>query len=181
MKMKAGRELDANNTRKQCNVCKEYKLLSEYTKVSKARDGHNWSCKECIRIKSKQYTQSDKGKETRRNYYLKSKGKFNELRRDKRRKTDARKFIGKAVKQGYIEKPETTRDWYNRWEFHHTNYDKPYLGVWVTGENHKKIHNKELECPKPTDHTFQVIGGLMNDFGLNHKNLEEYLKWTKEK
>lgn len=47
---------------KQCTICKEIKLLSEYNKKSSSKDGLQNHCKECNRKKSREYYHNNREK-----------------------------------------------------------------------------------------------------------------------
>ncbi|MCK5607318.1 hypothetical protein KAR91_35875 [Candidatus Pacearchaeota archaeon] len=48
--------------KKLCNICNEKKLLSDFGRHPKARDGHINRCKECQCKVDKKYRQTEKGK-----------------------------------------------------------------------------------------------------------------------
>jgi len=47
---------------KQCSVCKEWKTFDNFCKHKKAKDGYNWSCKQCKAKNDKIYQENNKEK-----------------------------------------------------------------------------------------------------------------------
>ena len=178
--MEPGRELDA---KKQCTKCKRVLPLTEFGKNKKSRDGLQWNCRKCISEQAKKYIHSPKGKETKRRYFEKTKDRWREWKKDQRRKhaekypekIRARHLIGNAVRRGYIPKPEESEDWYNRWEFHHPDYSRPYYGVWLRIPDHRKVDLGIMPCPPCTDYTEIVKAKLLVDWGLENKETKAAL------
>lgn len=166
-------ELDENF--KRCNGCQRLLFTANFTKNKRSPDGLEWHCKECKAKDASKYIKSEKGKEKRRDYYEKTKERWFDLKREKRasyakdnpEKIRARQLIGNAVRRGYIPKPEESRDWYNRWEFHHPDYNRPYYGVWLTTSDHRNVEYGNMECPPCTDCSEIVKKNLLTDWGLN--------------
>lgn len=172
LEMSAGRELD--DPLKYCRGCGKNQPIYQFTKNKRSPDGRDWRCKSCKAGLLKKYIHSDKGKETRRRYYERTKTRWMELKREKRtiyakdnpEKVRARQLIGNAVRRGYIPKPEDSRDWYNRWEFHHPDYSRPYYGVWLLTPDHRNVEYGNMECPACTDYSDVVRKNLLKDWGL---------------
>lgn len=53
---------------KCCSTCKKEKLLDCFNNSTMFKDGKDYSCKECIKIRNKKYQQSEKYKEYRKKY-----------------------------------------------------------------------------------------------------------------
>ncbi len=79
---------------KVCTRCKEYKPLSDYYKDSRCRDGCRSECKSCVIKITKEYSQTERGRESHR------KGSYTYERSEK----------GKAVKKRqYLRYPEARK------------------------------------------------------------------------
>jgi hypothetical protein len=48
--------------RKTCTRCFQDKDISEFRKMAKSKDGHQYQCKECMRPKLEKYYQEHAGK-----------------------------------------------------------------------------------------------------------------------
>jgi hypothetical protein len=124
---------------------------------------------------SLKYVRSDKGQETRRRYYEKTKQKDHERKRARRAiyaqehpdKVRARSLFGKAIKHGFIKRPDDKPNWHNRWEFHHPDHTRPYYGVWVNPSEHRRIDAGQVECPRCHDYTQDVLRLLLDEWGLS--------------
>jgi hypothetical protein len=178
--MPAGRELDAlehDDNFKRCTGCERVLFKLNFTKNKKSPDGLEWNCKSCKAKQIAIYTNSEKGKAKRREYYEQTKQRWFDLKREKRAtkaeenpiKSRARQLIGNAVRRGYIPKPEFGEDWYNRWEFHHPDHSRPYYGVWLRTPDHRNVELGNMECPLCTDYSEIVMKNLLEDWGLKHE------------
>ena len=68
--------------KKFCSLCKEEKLLSEFSKNNTVKSGYKYACKVCLNIKKKEYYKNNKEKvrEYRQNNIEKIKEKKKEYR-----------------------------------------------------------------------------------------------------
>jgi hypothetical protein len=159
---------------KLCRGCDRDLPESEFTKNSRAKDGLSWRCRECASKQSLKYVKSDKGKAARRQYYEKTKHKAADRKRERRHayakdnpeKVRARSLFGKAVRHGFISRPDTEPDWYNRWEFHHPDHSRPFFGTWVNPSEHRQIDAGSAPCPDCTDYSPDVLNGVLIEWGF---------------
>lgn len=167
--------LENDENFKRCTGCDRLLFKQNFTKNKKAADGLEWRCKSCKSKGSSKYINSEKGRVTRFKYYEKTKSRWFERKREKRavyaeenpEKIKVRQLIGNAVRRGYIPKPDNTRNWHNRWEFHHPDYTRPYYGVWLTTSDHRNVENGNMECPECTDYSEIVKKNLLKDWGFD--------------
>ena len=125
-------------------------------------------------IEKMQWYKSPKGKAYARKYRRVNKVRHAELKRLARQrqaerypeKIKARNLVGNAVRMGFMKPPEESRNWHNKWQFHHPDYTRPYFGVWLTIKDHSAVHHGKMECPKPTDYTGEVIVRMFVKFGI---------------
>lgn len=140
------------------------------------QSGLDYACRECKREMAQHYNQSESGKAARSAYlrragYGATAARKREQREEMRKalgmRIKARHLVGKAVKSGYMPKPEPTEDWWNRWEFHHPDHSRPYYGAWVKQSDHAKIERGELPAPEYVDYSEIVRQTLLSRWGFN--------------
>lgn len=159
---------------KLCRTCSRQLPETEFTKNSRSPDGLEWKCRGCKRIEIQKYINSEKGMATRKAYRDAHKNDHKEYKRKKRaeyalahpERVRARWLVGNAVRHGFIPRPEASRTWKNRWEFHHPDFKRPYYGVWLSIRDHKLLHRGKLQCPTCKDWTGEVRSGIMREWGL---------------
>lgn len=79
---------------KICSICKEEKIISEYSKKSSSRDGLQSFCKECANKKAEKYRNENGAKEKRKDY-------------DKKRYEEKHEDILEQKKEYHIKNRET--------------------------------------------------------------------------
>ena len=69
---------------KQCSRCKEVKLLNDFPRDRKQRDGLRASCKDCNKLRQKEYHQNNRDKELQRGkeYRQNNKNKISQRRKE---------------------------------------------------------------------------------------------------
>lgn len=55
--------------------------------------------------------------------------------------------LNRAIRSGWLERP------FPNAIFHHPDYQRPYYGVWLTQQEHQRIHAGLLPCPECTDYS----------------------------
>lgn len=81
-------------------------------------------------------------------------------------KVRARLLIGDAIRQGFIDPPENSKNWHNKWDFHHPDHSMPYLGVWLSRKDHRLVEHKKIMCPPVTDYKDQIKKRLLEKWGM---------------
>ena len=148
------REIDALGVLKKCSRCKEIRPIKEFGKLKRSPDGFRYECKVC----AKKERSTPRALEHKRRYNAK-------MRRKNPIAMRCRYLIGRAVAKGYIKRPDESRNWHNKWEFHHPDYDRPYYGCWIPLEEHRALHRGELKVKrKCIDYEAQVRRGLELDW-----------------
>lgn len=71
----------------KCTLCHLNKPLSEFRKQSDKKDGHQSACKDCAKVKDKEYSDKEKNKFRARIYRKTHKKHISELRRNRYLKT----------------------------------------------------------------------------------------------
>lgn len=159
---------------KLCKGCGIYKPTEFFGKNSRSKDGLDWRCKKCKAETARAYIHSEKGERARRAYYENHKSDHMEYKKEKRKiyaeqnpeKVRCRLLLGNAIRKGYIPKPENSRHWYNHWEFHHPDHNRPYYGVWLSPGKHRLVDMGKEECPPCADYTDTVMQYVLRDWGL---------------
>ncbi len=159
---------------KKCNLCHEILPKDNFTKASKSADGLNWRCKKCTRLINQEYINSEQGRKARQKWYMENKTRIVEINKQRRReyvlkyphRVKARHLIGQAVRRGLAPAPSKDKYWYNRWEFHHPDYMRPYFGCWMLIKDHRKIDRGLLECPPCIDYEPQIRENLLKEWHL---------------
>jgi len=133
-------------TEKQCFKCGEVKPLSDFYKHAQMADGHVNKCKECNKRDVKEnreknvdyYRDYDNARGNRQGYkYIKN------YRNEFPMKYAAPKFIGNAVKDGRLIKPDECSECgvkHRSIHGHHDDYAKPTIVRWLCPSCHKKWH-----------------------------------------
>jgi len=137
----AGSSLDAlaKRVHKVCSKCVRIKPIFEFGPDKRAKDNHKSQCRKCQDEYSKTIAVRQRKREYQKRYAPKNK-----------QAVRARMLFGKAIQHGYIKKPKyiSGRNWHNNWEFHHPNYNMPYLGYWLPAPIHRQVHLGKRNPPK---------------------------------
>ena len=143
---------------KQCSKCKEIKEFSEFSKNKSHKDGLNSWCKQCEKIRNKEYYLDNK--DIFRKYYLRNREARKEYLKnnsDKRckyvakynknnpEKIKAKLILGKAIKHGTITRLPCIKCGNPKSHGHHCNYDKPLEVIWICNKHHQELHRKLRE------------------------------------
>jgi len=135
---------------KICSKCGIPKLLTEFHKCSKHKDGLRSECKECIKGMTKEYRQTDNGKavhlrEVKK--YLKTKaGKITSMKSVKNYRLNnplkykAHTIVTHALRDGKLIRQPCEVCGNPKSEFHHPDYSKSLEGNWLCYRDHKLIH-----------------------------------------
>lgn len=81
-------------------------------------------------------------------------------------KVKARILLGEAVRMGFIRRPGESRNWHNKFEFHHPDHSRPYYGVWLTPKDHRLVDLGRKDCPPCVDYADYVKSMLLKKWGL---------------
>jgi hypothetical protein len=120
---------------KRCPKCEVPKLLSQFSRYYRSKDGHQDYCKDCMRII---------GRDWRRANRQKARATSNRGRKIHRQKHPDRAYaqgiLTRAIQSGRIV-PQPCR-WPNcgsteRLEGHHPSYNRPFEIVWLCHDHHK--------------------------------------------
>lgn len=154
------------NPTKKCCTCKKIKLLSEFYRHCKSKDGLQGRCKTCNRQHNKtdavmryyaqyrksdaskrskdKYSNSDSGKINRAEYMKSDDGKlaFAKYRSRNKGKIKAQGIIGGALRAGRITVPDNCEKCAGtaKLDGHHDDYSLPLLVRWLCRKCHKAWH-----------------------------------------
>jgi len=81
-------------------------------------------------------------------------------------KVKCRWHLGEAVRHGFIKAPEQSRNWHNKFDFHHPDHSRPYYGVWLNKKDHWRVELGRLACPECVDYTDYVRMMVLKKWGL---------------
>jgi len=123
---------------KICNKCKNKKILSEYYRNKKSKDGHSFYCKVCCSMDGKKYRKS------RRDWNKNNKDIVNrstlEYRNRNPEKKKASNLLGVAIANGKIKRQPCCVCGDMNSHGHHEDYSKPLEVTWLCAIHHKQIH-----------------------------------------
>lgn len=95
----------------------------------------------------------EKSREEKRVYQKLAWAKLKKTRQpysERRDKEIASMRVRFAVRKGWLIRPEGK-------QFHHTDYTRPYYGVWLTPTEHRAVHSWHMECPSCTDYSNIIL------------------------
>ncbi len=132
---------------KKCKKCLEIKDVCEYYKHKKMGDGYLNFCKECVKKRVKNYSNTSIGKkvESKRNQSLKRKEWMRKYSRKmykkNYKKAKCRAIFWRKFKKGTIEKLPCNKCGTKQLvEAHHPDYNKPFDVNWFCNFHHKEWH-----------------------------------------
>lgn len=160
--------------KKFCNGCNRDLPIDAFPKHKNGKDGLYSRCMECKRKTTREYMRKPEAIAKKKERYEATKTNHFEVKRKRAKlyresnpeKTRARNLIGNAVRKGWITRPEESRNWHNRWEFHHPDYSRPYYGVWLRTPEHRLVDLGEMECPECYDYSGLVYEGVKKEWNL---------------
>ncbi len=122
---------------KPCTRCKKEKPFSEFYKHSGHSSGYQPACKPCHREIVRQYSKTERGKQTEIRKSRRMTSKYPEKMR-------ARGLVRYAVSSGKLARPEGCEKCSRvcQLQAHHQDYSKPYDVDFLCDPCHKLIHGK---------------------------------------
>lgn len=164
---------------KTCTKCYKIKLISEFNKQKKAKDGHSYWCKECV--KEYQKENKKKIKKQKKRYYLKNKEKFikkvkkwNKEHREKRTKymqkyyQDNKEKLKQSAKKYREKYKEEYVEYMKKYRNSHKKVMKKYLKEYH--QTHKKEANKYQQERRKMDVNFKTSQNLRTRINIAIKN-----------
>jgi len=148
---------------KICSKCKQEKDESEFQKCKKAKDGLQYSCRECRKISCKKYYNSDKGLISQQKYHRSEKGRKAQrdysktpeaMEKTKQRYSNYSKYdlykrkvyakLHYAIKIGKIIPNNNCEICGNTYyiQGHHNDYNYPLIVEWLCINCHMEKHRK---------------------------------------
>ncbi len=109
---------------KTCPICCQERMLDEFYRCPKAKDGLRYHCKACEKILQRKYRKTKKGKVAIRRYFQSEKGKYAHKRFCMRhpKRIQAKNAVTHAVETGKIPHIKTRRCYFcyeKAQEYHH--------------------------------------------------------------
>lgn len=147
---------------KTCSKCKENKDLSEFRKDAKSKDGHQWSCKTCYRIKKSNRSQEEKDIERTKNQLWNNNNK------------EKLKEVKKAWKEEKREKVRTyEKEWHsnnkeNRAKQAREKYNDPNSSFKIKANLRTRFSNAIKRGQK--------AGSAIDDLGCSIEEFKVYIE-----
>jgi len=171
---------------KRCSRCKQWKLLSEFYKDKRAKDGLQSRCKQCwtiyyredkkrITIQRHKYREIHKEevKEYNHQYYLKNKKRCNERDKEYRlnhqeqikqyrleHKEEKRKYESKYRSLGY----NPLNEWFEGAHMHHINNNDV---IFIPEDIHLKFNGNGFTTERHRNALLQYYGSIKNMINNN--------------
>ena len=151
--------------KKKCNKCNIEKDITLFNKKKNAKDGLNYSCKECVKQYSKTYYEDNK--ENYKNYYIENKNDIKE--NIKKYKINNKEYYKNYLEKYYLDNKEDILDYKKKY----------YLDNKEDILDYKKIYyddNKEQILEKTKKWRLSNVKRNLNNLKEWRSNNPEYLK-----
>jgi ribosomal protein S27AE len=131
---------------KRCPNCQIIKLLSEFHKDKRSKDGTSSWCKECRNNFARSYREQnpEKVKQSKEKYTAKNKKNINKSYKKyyllNPKKKRAHNLVYKAIASGKLIKQQCAICGETKTEAHHEDYNKPLEVIWLCRQCHKTLH-----------------------------------------
>lgn len=138
----------ANQTEKRCPICGETKVLDEFPRDRREKDGHFTYCKPCSAARSKAYRERnpEKARDARREFRKRHAPKIQAYQTDWRQqnpeKARAKAHIQNLVRAGKLKCPDSCENCGAICVVHghHDDYSKPAKVRWLCPSCHNNHH-----------------------------------------
>lgn len=129
---------------KKCIKCRQEKPLTDFHRHVKMKDGYRNTCKECRKAQSREYVQTERGKQVRSQAIKTWRKKYPE-------KIKAQKALQYAIKHGKVKRSSQCERCGEKkpLQGHHPDYSQPLQVIWACDKCHK-ILDKEKQNENTT-------------------------------